>query len=219
MRKTRFATYALIATLLALFTALPARADPLADFTAAESIFRKAAAKESSATDEAVRRFEQLSAADSPLSPLFTAYLGAAQTMQGRDAWMPWTKMRATERGLDTLEKALRRLELRHNRELVRGTPVAIEVRLVAATTFIAVPSMFNRYDLGKQALRDAFASPAFAAAPAEVKASLHQQAALAAGRDKNPREETAHLKQALEAEPTGAIAEAARRRLQALGS
>lgn len=216
MRRTSFAA---VTALLALVAGSLAHADVLADFTAAEAVFRKAAARDSSATDKAVRRFEQLSAADSPLSPLFAAYLGAAQALQGRDAWMPWTKMRATERGLDTLEKALRRLEPRHDRELARGTPVAIEVRLVAATTFIAVPSMFNRFDLGKQALRDAFASPAFAAAPAEVKARLHQQAAIAAGRDNNPRAEAAHLKQALETEPTGAIAEAARRRLQELGS
>jgi hypothetical protein len=208
-----------IASLLALSAAAPARADLAADFAGAEAVFQKAAAKDSSATDDAVRRFEQLSAADSPLSPLFTAYLGAAQALQGRDAWMPWTKMRATERGLDTLEKALRRLEPRHDRELMRGAPVSIEVRLVAVTTFIAVPSMFNRYDQGKQALRDAFASPAYAAAPADIKARLHQQAALAAGRDKNPGEEAAHLKQALEAAPAGAIAEAARRRLQELGS
>lgn len=218
MRRNRYIPI-LIASLLALSAAAPARADLAADFASAEAVFAKAAAKDSSVTDDAVRRFEQLSAADSPMSPLFMAYLGAAQSMQGRDAWMPWNKMRATERGLDTLEKALRRLEPRHDRELARGAPVSIEVRLVAATTFIAVPAMFNRYDQGKQALRDAFASPAYAAAPAEIKARLHQQAALAAGRDKNPSEEAAHLKQALEAAPAGAIAEAARRRLQELGS
>lgn len=215
MRKT-------LATSLALLALLAASASGAAlppEFAAAEAAFQKAAAKEGGATDDAVQRFEQLIATDSPLSPLFAAYLGAAQTLQGRDAWMPWTKMRATERGLNTLEKALRQLEPRHDRELARGTPVAIEVRLVAATTFIAVPAMFNRYDQGKQALRDAFASPAYAAAPAEVKARLHQQAALAAGRDKNPGEEAAHLKQALDAAPAGAIAEAARRRLQELGS
>jgi hypothetical protein len=206
-------------TLLALAAAPAALADVSGDFAAAEAVFQKAAANDTGATPDAVRRFEQLAAADSPQTPLFTAYLGAAQTLQGRDAWMPWTKMRATERGLNTLEKALRRLEPRHDRELARGTPVSIEVRLVAATTYIAVPSMFNRYDQGKQALRDAFASPAFAAAPAEVRARLHQQAALAAGRDKNPRDEANHLKQALEAAPAGAIAEAARRRLQELGS
>lgn len=205
--------------LLALLCAASAQADSVADFSAAEAVFRKAVANDSSATTEAVSRFEKLVSTDSPQAPLFLAYLGAAQALQGRDAWMPWNKLRATERGLDTLEKALRLLDPRHDRELVRGTPVAIEVRLVAATTFIAVPGMFNRYDQGKQALRDAFASPAFAAAPAEVKARLHQQAAIAAGRDKNPREEAAHLKLALEAAPAGAIAEAARRRLQELGS
>lgn len=215
MRKTTFASLAL----LALLAAPALRAAMPADFTAAEALFQKAAANDSAATDEAVARFGKLAASDSPLAPLFLAYLGAAQAMQGRDAWMPWNKMRATERGLDTLEKAVRRLEPRHEHELARGAPVAIEARLVAATTFIAVPSMFNRYDLGKQTLRDALASPAYASAPAELRARLHQQAALAAARDKNPREEAAHLKQALDAAPGGSTAEAARRRLQELGS
>lgn len=215
MRKTIFASLAILA--LSAAPALRAEAPP--DFAAAAAVFQKAAANESGATDEAVHRFQQLSATDSPLSPLFLAYLGAAQSLQGRDAWMPWTKMRATERGLNTLEKALRRLEPRHDRELARGTPVSVEVRLVAATTFIAVPSMFNRYDQGKQALRDAFASPALAAAPPEVRAGLHQQAAVAAARDGKPAEEAAHLKQAIDAAPAAAGAEAARRRLQELGS
>lgn len=194
-------------------------ADAAANFANAEAVYQKALAQGGQATDDAVARFEKLAAADSPLAPLFLAYLGSAQTLQGRDAWMPWTKMRATERGLDTLEKALRRLEARHDREVLRGVAVAVEARLVAASTFIAVPSMFNRYDLGKETLRAALASPAYPSAPAAVKARLHRLAAVAAARDGKPADEAAHLRQALDVAPNDPDAGAARRRLQALKS
>lgn len=205
--------------LLTLTAAAGLSAEVPADFAAAEAVFSKAVAGNAKATGEAVERFQMLAAAESPLSPLFLAYVGSAQTLQGRDAWMPWTKMRATERGLDTLDKALRGLEPRHDRELARGAPVAIEARLVAATTFIAVPAMFNRFDLGKQTLREAFASPAYAAAPVEIKVRLHQQAAIAAARDKKPDEEAVQLRKLLDMAPSGVASDAARRRLQELGS
>ena len=203
-----------------LFLAVPAGAGQEDDFAAAESVFEKALAGDGGATDEAVARFGRLAAADSPYAPLFQAYLGAAQTLQGRDAWMPWNKMRATERGLGTLDKALRRLEPRHDAlSLRRQAPVSLETRLVAASTFIAVPDMFHRFDAGKAVLRTALASPAIAAAPPALRAALHRQAALAAAHDKRPREEAAQWRLAIAADPDGAIAAAARRRLQEIGS
>lgn len=184
----------LILLLAALLTA-PAAADP--GFDQARAIFLKAADGDGGAVDDAIKRFEALAAADPGRSPLFQAYLGAAQAMQGREAWLPWNKMRATERGLATLEKALRRLEPRHDTETCNGTAVALETRLVAVTTYFSLPALFNRFDAGKQLLRDAFAHPGYTAAPAEVRARLHRQAALAAARDGKPDEERQHLNQA----------------------
>jgi len=209
----------LISLFLALLATVPAFADQAADFAAAEAVFQKAVGGDGGAVEEAVRRFDKLAAGDGPSALLYSAYLGAAQAMQGRQAWMPWNKMRATEHGLATLDKTLRRLEAAHDRDLLRGSPVSLEVRLVAATTFLALPSLFNRFDSGKQILREAFASPAYPAAPGELKARLHRQAAIAAQHDKNPRDEVAHLKQAIEAATAGPTAEAARRRLQELGT
>ncbi|MBI4985142.1 MAG: hypothetical protein HZC24_07320 [Rhodocyclales bacterium] len=203
---------------LMLFSAA-ASAGPEEDFAAADALFQKARGGDGEATAEAVARFERLAAADTPYAPLYLAYQGAAQTLQGRDAWMPWTKMRATERGLATLDKALRRLEARHDTTLLRQAPVAAEVRLGAATTYLAVPGLFNRFDAAKAALRAAFASPAYAAAPPALRAELHRRAAEAAARDNKREEEIEQLKKAAAAEPTGATAAAARQRLQELGS
>ena len=100
---------------------------------------------------------------------------------------------------------------------LLRHASVALETRLVAATTFIAVPALLHRFDDGKAILRAAFASPAFAAAPPGLRAGLHRQAALAAARDNQGQEEAAQWSLAVAAEPAGEIAAAGRKRLQEL--
>lgn len=159
---------ALAALPLLLFAAAPA-ADA-GGFPAAEAAFRQALAGAGDA-DEAVRRFEPLAAAAGPQAPLHLAYLGAAQTLQGRDAWLPWTKVRATERGLDNIDKALRRLTPQHETEGLRGFPVAAEVRLVAISTFLAVPdTVFHRADRGRQMLKEALARPDFGELPADLR-------------------------------------------------
>lgn len=185
-------------------------------FAAAQGIFFRAMDGEDCA-DEAVSRFEKLAGGDSAQAPLYLAYLGAAQTLQGRDGWLPWQKLRATERGLDNIEKALRRLEAHHAQD--NGATLALETRLVAASAYLAVPARFKRFDSGKQVLREAFADPGFASAAAEIRARLHRLAAQAAARDGKSGEEIEHLKMAVALAPGGKTAEDARQRLKELGS
>jgi hypothetical protein len=206
-----------------LFLSAAIAAAPAADdaaLLAAEAQFQKAIAGDSNATNEAVRAFEALAAGDGPRGPLYLAYLGAAQSMQGRDAWMPWTKMKATERGLAGIDKALRQLEPRHDVEMVRDTPVALVVRLIAVKTFLIVPeTFFHRNDRARALLKEAFAYPGFKTASGEVRAGFHQQAAIAAGRAGNIAEERAQLQKAVAAAGSGPIADAARLRLKEIGS
>lgn len=192
-----------------------ALADPA--FSQAQAVFLKAVEGDGGAVDEAFARFEKLAEADSPAAPLFQAYLGATQTLRGREAWLPWEKVRATERGLTLIEKALRRLEPRHDTETLNGVAVALDTRLVAVTTCFAVPAFFNRFDMGKQVLREAMAHPGFAGAPPEVRARLYQQAALAASRDGNYREEREYLKKAAELAQSPKTVEAVSERLREL--
>lgn len=164
----------------ALLTAGPLRAAEPAAFSEAMSLFDKANGGDGAATEPAVKALEALLAAGGPEAPLYQAYLSAAQTMQGRDAWAPWTKMKATERGLDTLDKALRRIEANHERHMVRGVPIALEARFVAASTFLTVPdSFFHRADRGRGLLQEVRNSPLYAAAPGDFRKRVE---ALAAG-------------------------------------
>ncbi len=188
-------------------------------FSQAHAVFLKAVEGEGGVVAEALIQFEKLTATDSPAAPLFQAYLGATQTLQGRDAWLPWEKVRATERGLTTIEKSLRRLEPRHDTEKINAVVVALDARLVAVTTYFSVPALFNRFDMGKQVLREALAHPGFASAPAEVRARLYQQAALAASRDGKRGDELENLKKAAELAQFPNTVAAVRARLKELGS
>jgi hypothetical protein len=66
--------------------------------------------------------------ADPAVGPPYQAYLGAAQAMQGRDAWMPRNKLTAADKGLATLDKALRRVGPRRDRDILGGSPIEFPI-------------------------------------------------------------------------------------------
>ncbi len=112
--------------------------------------------------------------ADPQRQPLAAACLGSALTLQGKAAWMPWNKMKFTEQGLDQLDAALALLKPEHGAVLVRGVPVALQTRLVAAATFVAVPDgLFHRRADGRKLLAALRADPLLAGAPAAFRAEV----------------------------------------------
>lgn len=150
-------------------------------FTAAEAQFEKALAGDSAATDSSIKQFEALAAKERAETPLYQAYLGATQALQGRDAWLPWTKMKATEKGLVTPDKMLARPDERSEQTLLRGVPVGLESRLVAASTSITVPDhFFHRVERGQQLLLNLLKHPQFTGSPPSFRAQAYRQAALA---------------------------------------
>lgn len=196
---------------LLVSASLTARADVATDLTRAEVGLMKALAGEAGA-DPAVAAYAAL-VPDETAAPLVLACLGAAQSLQGRDAWLPWNKMKATERGLASVDKALRQLAPHHEEARLRGNPVAVETRLVAATTFLSVPDrFFHRADQGRSLLHAAVARPDFDALPPTLRARHHQQLAVAAGLEKNPAEVAAQRQKCLAADPHGPVAAACRR-------
>ena len=105
---------------------------------------------------------------------LAAACLGSALALQGKAAWMPWNKMKFTEQGLDQLDSALAMLKPEHGAVMVRGVPVALQTRLVAAATFVAVPDgLFHRRADGRKLLAALRADPLLAAAPAAFRAEV----------------------------------------------
>jgi hypothetical protein len=196
--------------------AAPHEAAP-AGFAPARQQFLLGAGGDGSARDAAADAFHALAAAN-PGHPLLAAYEGAAIALKGRDALMPWNKMKHAEKGANLIEKALAQLAPEHDDALFNGSPESIEIRLVAANTLLALPDFMNRRAGGMRAVEAALASPAFALAPRRVRAGLYGAAARVAGTDKRQSDEIGFLRKAAAADPASHEGVRAAARLKELG-
>lgn len=101
---------------------------------------------------------------------LSMVYLGSTQTLMGRDAFMPWNKMKYTEQGLATITKGLDLLSTEStptNDQLrIQGVPESILTRAIAASTFTSLPDMFNHFERGYDLYLELLADDAFKSLP-----------------------------------------------------
>lgn len=143
--------------------------------------FQQARGGDSGRIEPAIAAFEALVRAD-PKQPVYAAYLGSALGLKAGDAWMPWTKMRYAEQGLDQVDQALSALKPEHDKQLLRGVPVSLETRFVAANLFVKVPdAIYHRRSTGRKLFDGLLQSPVLAAAPVEFRAAVDAAAAEAA--------------------------------------
>ncbi|HEY8069675.1 MAG TPA: hypothetical protein VIF38_12400 [Burkholderiales bacterium] len=169
----------LIVLALLLAAGVAAAADT--PFTEAQQVFMRAQQGQEKDVEPAIAAFEALARAE-PRNPAYAAYLGSATTLKGRDALMPWNRVKYVEEGLDRLDGALAGLKPEHDKELLRGVPVSMEARLVAANTFMRLPDgIFHRRAQGKKLVADLLKDPTLAAAPASFRAAVDKAAAEAA--------------------------------------
>ncbi|GAB4087361.1 hypothetical protein [Hydrogenophaga soli] len=166
-----------LATALLLAPAVHAATD--AQFQPAFEQFNRAAAGDTAAIEPAAQAFADLLKAE-PTHPVLLAYAGAATSMRANTTWLPWKKMGYAEDGLAQLDKALGLLQPAHNASLQRGTPGVLEVKFVAANTFLAVPGFMNRKDKGLKLLNDVLASPLLAQSPVEFQKAVADAASRA---------------------------------------
>lgn len=159
----------------AMFT-LPAHAVPEAQFQPAFATFMQAADGNTSAIDQAADAFASLLKTE-PTNPVLLAYTGAATGMKANTTWLPWKKMAYAEDGLAQLDKALAMLTPAHSAVVQNGTPGNLEVKLVAANTFLAVPGFMNRHERGVKLVKDLLASPALPGTPKAFQASVQKAA------------------------------------------
>lgn len=177
--KTVFASTAVLVLACVLSAALwsPAvQAVPDAQFQPAQAVFLKAADGDKSAVEGAADAFAALLKAE-PANPVLMVYSGAATSMKATTTFLPWKMLAHAEEGLAQIDKALALLTPAHNAPLQRGTPAVLEVKLVAANTFMAVPGFMNRKERGERLLKEVLTSPLLASAPAEFQASVQKAA------------------------------------------
>ncbi|MGF1697064.1 hypothetical protein L4D20_17685 [Vibrio kyushuensis] len=95
---------------------------------------------------------------------LSMVYLGSTQTLMGRDAFMPWNKMKYTEQGLATISKGLTLLDAHpmDQQEYRQGLPESILAQAIAASTFTSLPDMFNHFERGYDIYLELLADESF---------------------------------------------------------
>ncbi len=163
--------------LLLLVAVWPAYADNLDhQLSEARTVFLRGVDGDKHAVREATHRFRKLSQ-EYPREPVFIAYLGACQSLQGRDADNNMEKKQLTDVGLREIDQAL--MMLSQGADL--GSPRSLDAMLVAANTFIHIPAFFNRYDKGKDLLKTILADHAFNGMAPGFKAAAYMAAALVA--------------------------------------
>ena len=86
--------------------------------------------------------------------------------------------MSHAEDGLALIDKALSLLGSEHDEALHLGTPLALQTRFVAATTFLSLPDLFKRGPRGQQLLQEVMAAPAFGRSPAGFQGAVLMWAA-----------------------------------------
>lgn len=182
-----FGGVTLIAAMAAAF-APAALATDASSFEAAVYEFQRANAGVESAIEPAAERFGALLSAD-PGNPVLLAYSGAATAMRARTTLLPWKKMGFAEDGLTQIDKALALLLPVHDAPLYRGTPASLEARFTAASVFLALPGLFNRYARGTKLLDDVLASPLLAQAPLRFRGAVWLRAGAEALADKRPED------------------------------
>ncbi|MES2947071.1 MAG: hypothetical protein V4858_00880 [Pseudomonadota bacterium] len=170
-----------------------AMAVPEAQFQSAFKQFMQANAGDTAAIEGAAEAFSGLLNSE-PANPVLMAYTGATTAMKAANTMMPWKKMSFAEDGLSQLDKALAMLNPAHDAPVQNGTPGVLEVKYVAANTFLAVPGFMNRNERGAKLLGEVVAHPLFATAPIGFKGAVWLKAAKEANKAKNTAEAKRYL-------------------------
>lgn len=142
--------------------------------------------------------------------PLVLAYKGGALSLRGIDASKPpLVRMRETEKGLVTLDRALRLLA-RHKDKY--DEIEAAEVRLVAAFVFVNLPdSIFHRLRQGQRLVVQLLAHRHFDELPLGMRAAIYFAAATNADKHRHESQFRHFLRLTLETDPDGKNGQEAR--------
>ncbi|MGI9133222.1 MAG: hypothetical protein ACR2I0_04655 [Rhodoferax sp.] len=185
-----------------------------AQFTPAFDIFMQATRGNDAAVDRAADAFAALLNQE-PGNPVLLAYSGAATAMKAGASWLPWKKMAYAEDGMAQLDKALSLLGAAHTAPLQHAIAATLEVRFVAASSFLAVPGFMNRGDRGAKLLGEVLASPLLAGTPLGFRGDVWMKAAELALKQKRSADARRYWGEVVQAQAPQA--QAARAHLQGL--
>ncbi|MFZ6654542.1 hypothetical protein [Undibacterium sp. TJN19] len=126
-----------------------------------------------------------------PNNPLLLSYTGAATAKSSLEKFVRGEKNNALEDGTAMVEQALRladEADKADYRQAMHGSvPVALEVRFVAASTYLAVPKVMNRNQQGQQLLKDVLEAQQFAQSDLFFRGAVWMRAASLAMEQQRP--------------------------------
>jgi hypothetical protein len=189
---------------------------PQAQFQPAFEQFMQATQGQDGAIEKSADAFTALLKIE-PGNPVLMAYAGAATSMKATTTWLPWKKMNHAEDGMAMLDKALALLTVAHSAPLQHDTPAVLEVRFVAANTFLAVPGFMNRGARGAKLLNEVLSSPLLATSPLPFRGDVWMAGAALATKEKRIDDARKYLGEVIQV--NAPQLEAARARLKALAS
>lgn len=149
----------LAALVLSLSFGAASAATTDAQFQAAFQTFQAAQNGDSAALDGAADQFSDLLKAE-PGHPMLMVYAGAATALKAKSTYLPWKKIGYAEDGLALIDKGLALLQPAHDTALLNRSPVSLQARFTAASTFLNLPSFFNRNARGVKLLTEVQTSP-----------------------------------------------------------
>lgn len=129
-----------------------------------------------------------------PASPLIMAYAGASTARLAVTTVFPWKKMSYAEDGMAILDKALQLAVTNENAQAHGSTPVILEAKYVAASTFLAVPAFMNRGPRGVKLLNEVLEHKQFDKAEPGFRGSVLMRAASLASEQKRPEDAKRYL-------------------------
>jgi hypothetical protein len=188
---------AIAVAVVAFGTPQSAHAASEAAFQPAFQQFNNASMGDNSAVEPAAEAFETLLKAE-PANPVLMAYAGASLAMKATTTMAPWKKMSFAEDGMAQIDKALAMLSPAHDAPMQHGTPGSLEVKFVAANTFLRVPSFMNRGARGSKLLADVLASPLFPQSPLPFQGAVWMRAAALATKEQRPDDATRYLNEVI---------------------
>ena len=161
--------------------------------TAFQSSFKKfTTAADDKVIEQTAQEFQQLLAAE-PGNPLLMAYAGASTARLATTTMFPWKKMSYAEDGMAKLDKALQITAnadndaASHSPAMHGSVPVTLEVKFVAANTFLALPGFMNRASQGQKLLNDVLQQAQFATTASSFRGAVWLRAATLALEQKHP--------------------------------
>jgi hypothetical protein len=145
-----------------------------------------------------------------PAHPVLMAYAGAATTKLAGTTMFPWKKMSYAEDGMAMLDKALQLAQAAEPKLLHNGVPFLLEVKFVAANTFLAVPGFMNRAERGNKLLNEVLTDAQFEKTASGFRGAVWMRAAGLAMQQKRNADARRFLESVIHSEaPQSAAAKA----------